>query len=217
MLAGRLPDTPRLPLSQSQEPLPPSLDATVSLQQVLLHLSAPAAPTSAAAAAKAADAPLNFSSLDVAACEATIWEDWRACVQHLLESASYSASSFDDFIISEAQRLPWSLGSHYTAVLVEFRAWPRQLHFAVRNALENLPAHWRIQIVGGPAICRLVEEQLFPVEVAAAKVVCSDLGLGDYMRQDLISRVLTDDDLLYSKLLGDTWLFFQVWFVTTYN
>lgn len=210
MLAGWLPDTPRLRLSQSQEPLPPSF-ATVSLQQVLLHLSAPAAPTSAADA-KAADAPLDFSSLDVATCEATFWGDWRACVQHLLEGASYRASSFDDFIISEAQRLPWSLGSRQTAVLVEFRAWSRQLRFAVRNAITNLPMHWRIQIVGGPAICQLAEQQLFPVEMAAAKVVCSDLGLGDYMRQDLISRVLTDK-LLYSKLLGDTWLLFQVWFV----
>lgn len=37
----------------------------------------------------------------------------------------------------------------------------------------------------------------------------TDLGLGDTMQQSVISRVLTDLELLYGRILGDTWLFMQ--------
>ena len=153
---------------------------------------------------------ITLSSLDIDACrphEAVVWDDWRACViEHALADRGIS---FEAFIVTQGPQLPWALHSDHTAVLLEFRPWAAAMRFAINNAMHNLPVHWRVQVVGGLAICRLAQ-QLFPNEVAAGKIIVTDLGLGDYMRQDLISRVMTDLDLLYSKLLGDTWLFFQV-------
>jgi hypothetical protein len=224
LLAGRLPTLlpPGLPSSRavvvaSPSQLPPhqpSLDkGSVSLQLVLLHLTAAEAKTTVHP--KAIPSPVDFSSIDIAVCrpdDTVFWETWRSCVEQVLALAG--APSFDAFIESEALRLPWSVeaaadGTTGTAVLLEFRALPHQLRFAVRNAIGNLPVQWRVQVVGGAAICRLAKP-LYPHEVAAGKVVTTDLGVGDVMRQDLISVILTDVDMLYSKLLGDTWLFIQV-------
>jgi len=153
---------------------------------------------------------ITLSSLDIDACrphEAVVWDDWRACViEHALADRGIS---FEAFIVTRGPQLPWALHSDHTAVLLEFRPWAAAMRFAIKNAMDNLPVHWRVQVVGGLAICRLAR-RLFPNHVAAGKIIVTDLGLGDYMRQDLISRVLTDLDLLYSKLLGNTWLFFQV-------
>lgn len=151
--------------------------------------------------------PADLSSLDVAACwphEAVMWNEWRACIMQSLPTTA----SIEAFIATQAHRLPWSLQSDTTAVLLEFRPLASQMHFTVDNAKANLPVQWRIQIVGGPAVCRLAQ-QLFPVDVAAGKIVTTDSGLGDNMQQTRISRVFTDLDLLYNRLLGDTWLFMQ--------
>lgn len=229
LLAGRLPTllppglpssravavTPPSQLQPNRESQPSSFDGAVSLQHVLLHLTAADAATTLS---NVIPSPIDFHSLDIAACrpdDSVVWQEWKDCIEQVLAFAgpASSASAFDTFIDSEALRLPWSVDVQEeetgTAVLLDFRALPHQLRFTVRNAMENLPVQWRIQVVGGPAVCRLAQ-RLFPAEVAAGKVVCTDLGVGDSMRQDLISAILTDMDLLYSKLLGDTWLFIQV-------
>lgn len=228
LLAGRLPTLlpPGLPSSRAVVVAPPAqlpphqppLDkGSVSLQVVLLHLTAAEAKTTVPP--KAISSPVDFSSIDIATCrpeDTVVWEQWWSCVEQVLAlaAASSSAPSFDAFIESEAMRLPWSVeaaadGTTGTAVLLEFRALPHQLRFTLRNAIDNLPVQWRVQLLGGPAICRLAK-RLYPHEVAAGKVVTTDLGVGDVMRQDLISAILTNVDLLYSKLLGNTWLFIQV-------
>lgn len=135
--------------------------------------------------------------------EATVWEDWRACVEaHLPRTKAFR----DVLGTARARRLWSSQRSNATAVLLEFRAWAPELRFSVNNALVNLPVHWRVQVVGGPAVCALAS-RLYPTEIHAGKVVLTDLGFDD-MAQTRVSAVLTDL-ALYERLLGDQWLFFQ--------
>lgn len=115
--------------------------------------------------------------------------------------------AFDAFIIQYKNHLPWE-GSNFTAVLPEFRFFEVPLIFSINNIMNNLPVHWRIQIVGGPAICDGMR-RLFSVEVAAGKIVLTDVG-DRHPDHDQISQFLTDPDDFYSRLLGHTWLVFNV-------
>jgi hypothetical protein len=181
-------DPQRSQLQPQLEPQPRH-EELVSLRKVLLHLTEPTTLTTSPATPSTAGSP-NLSSsstttttVAVDACrphEGVVWEEWRACViAHALASRHIS---FETFIVEQAARLPWSLRSNHTAVLLEFRPLERQLAFSIRNAMDNLPVHWRVQAVGGPGVCKLVR-QIFPIEVHAGKVVVTDLGIGDYMRQ----------------------------------
>ncbi|KAM3568860.1 hypothetical protein VYU27_009030 [Nannochloropsis oceanica] len=71
----------------------------------------------------------------------------------------------------------------------------------------NLPVLWRVQVLGGDAVCLLMR-RLFPHEIAAGKVVVTHIDK-DNVEQSRISEILTDPTF-YNHLLGDTWLFFQV-------
>lgn len=191
-------------------------DVPVSLNEVLtrlLEVDLMAMATVAASGGPPAEdrKDLAFTGNHVCAShKAVVWEEWRPCIERGLATRG-DQSSFEEFIVAEGPRMPWSLHSNdsASAVLLEFRPWAKAMRFAVNNVIRNLPVEWRIQIVGGPAVCGLAQ-RTFPSEIAAGKVVVTDLGIGDYMRQDLISRVMTDLHLLYDRLLGDTWLFFQV-------
>jgi hypothetical protein len=130
-----------------------------------------------------------------------VWEEWQAC----LTTEGEGTIDFQQLITTPHARRLWATSSH-TAVLLEFRAWERELSFSINNTLVNIPVHWRIQIVGGPAIISLAH-QLFPLYIQAGKVVLTNLGF-DSMKQEQVSRVLTDLGF-YQQLLGDTWLFFQ--------
>jgi len=135
----------------------------------------------------------------------TVWEEWRSCIiQYLVEMrwtkkneggalpGNVSKNSpavnidFDEFILHQSDLLPWSSPSNVTVVLLEFRALDRQMAFTVTNAMDNLPVHWPIQVVGGPSICALAA-RLFPVQVAAGKIILTDLGIDAYtqVRLDL--------------------------------
>jgi hypothetical protein len=89
--------------------------------------------------------------------------------------------TFDDFIIKHKAALPWN-DSNFTAVLLEFRPLRAALQFSIDNVMNNLPVHWRIQVVGGASICLAVRE-IFPCEVEAGKILLIDLGF------DKLSRV----------------------------
>jgi hypothetical protein len=96
-----------------------------------------------------------------------------------------------------------------------------------------------MQVVGGPLVCALVRE-LFPLEVEIGKIVLTDLGYDNMTwvgrelldpcgpvicllrahcisawcnslinLQKRVTGVLTSQDF-YDRLVGDTWLFFQV-------
>ena len=80
-----------------------------------------------------------------------------------------------NIIIENRDNFPWSLDSNFTAVMLEFRPWPRQLTFSVNNAMNNLPINWRVQILGGPSILGMMKD-LFPAEITAGKIVLTDLG-----------------------------------------
>jgi hypothetical protein len=168
------------------------------------------------------------------------WRDWTSCMQTYLVSTGWYAypgqpyGAVADFIYRCRARLPWNLNSNHTAVLVEFRALEDKLQFSVNNIMWNLPIHWRLQIVGGPDMCRLAF-RLFRDEVAADKIIITSL---DYEKveqvkavhanpwrkgvpiashpytatnpQSQISQILTDKDGFYDRLKGDIWLFFQV-------
>ncbi len=128
------------------------------------------------------------------------WIEWKACKSKELDqealaedksefklvtqgahdtlSAAMSTSgtaAFGAFIVKSRDSLPWSLGSNFTAVLLEFRPLGQRLFFSITNAMNNLPVHWRIQVVGGGPICSAARH-LFPVEVAAGKIVLTDIG-----------------------------------------
>lgn len=106
------------------------------------------------------------------------WDDWRACMQKHLTSAGWSAvartDTFEDFIIRCKTFLPWTMSSNHTAVLLEFRALERQMQFSIDNIMNNLPVHWRLQIVGGRAVNQLASK-LFAAEVTAEKVLLTPL------------------------------------------
>jgi hypothetical protein len=132
--------------------------------------------------------------------EYTVWEDWKACTQHTLKFQKWSAdrtkvmamvanatmmsslrtesanfTAFEEFIIENRDKFPWSLNSNFTAVMLEFRPRQRQLTFSVNNAMNNLPVNWRVQILGGPSILDMMKD-LFPAEITAGKIVLTDLG-----------------------------------------
>ena len=127
--------------------------------------------------------------------EYTVWDDWRGCITQLLVQKQWtgrferdnlasnspaalpaSTTVFEKFILQHSNHLPWSLSPNVTIVLLEFRVQDQKLAFTVRNAIDNLPIHWPLQVVGGPSICRAMT-RLFPVEVAAGKIVLTDLGM----------------------------------------
>ena len=118
------------------------------------------------------------------------WRDWTSCMQKYLESIGWYAyparsdGAVADFIYRCRAHLPWSLASNHTAVLLEFRPLERRLRFSVNNIMWNLPIHWRLQIVGGPDMCRLAF-RLFRVEIAAEKVIITSL---DYEKVEQVSR-----------------------------
>ncbi len=117
--------------------------------------------------------------LSKGAMEYTAWEDWRACqtarLRAMHSTSNDSAHLFDDFLVSHASYSPWMQHSEHTAILLEFRAWERALNFSVHNIMNNLPVHWRIQVVGGPKVCAMAQA-LFPVEIRSGKVILTDLG-----------------------------------------
>jgi len=132
--------------------------------------------------------------------EYTVWEEWRSCIIQYLVDMRWTEENeggalpcnvsrnlpavntvFEEFILQQSDLLPWSSPSNVTVVLLEFRALDRQIAFTVKNAMDNLPVHWPIQVVGGPAICALAT-RLFPVEVAAGKIVLTDLGIDTQTR-----------------------------------
>ena len=136
----------------------------------------------------------------------TVWQEWQACLTtHFATNQGEHTIGFQQLITTPRARRLWATSNH-TAVLLEFRAWERELSFSINNVLTNLPVHWRIQIVGGPDIIALAQ-QLFPAEIQAGKVELTNLGYNK-MKQVQVSRVLTDIGF-YQQLLGDTWLFFQ--------
>lgn len=83
-------------------------------------------------------------------------------------------SAFDTFIVEYKDYLPWQ-GSNFTAVFLEFRFLEGPLTFSINNVMNNLPVDWRIQVIGGSTLCNGTR-QLFPAEVAAGKIVLTDMG-----------------------------------------
>lgn len=118
-----------------------------------------------------------------------------------------SLSALETFIVQYREHMPWQ-NSTFTAVLPEFRFLEQPVVFVLNNMLNNLPVHWRVQIFAGPSMCNGVR-RLFPVETAAGKIVLTDVGDRNYDHAH-INVLYTDLDDLYGRLLGDTWLFFQV-------
>jgi hypothetical protein len=128
--------------------------------------------------------------------EYMVWEDWKACKTHQLAEMGWQAddalvevamhnvttlphetTKFDTFIVQHRDDLPWSLARepNHSVVLLEYRPWERQLLFTINNAMNNVPYHWPLHVLGGPSICALMHD-MFPVEVAAGKIVLTDLG-----------------------------------------
>jgi hypothetical protein len=127
--------------------------------------------------------------------EYTVWEEWRSCIIQYLVDIRWTKKNgggalpcnvsrnlpavntvFEEFILQQSDLLPWSSPSNVTVVLLEFRALNRKMAFTVKNAMDNLSVHWRIQVLGGPSTCALAT-CLFPAEVAAGKIVLTDLGI----------------------------------------
>lgn len=103
----------------------------------------------------------------------TIWDDWRHCQSVALSKVS-NGETFDDFIVRNGAHLPWTLHSNQTAVLLEFRNMPSRMSLIINNMILNLPVLWRVQVLGGNAVCRLMR-QLFPYEIAAGKIVVTHI------------------------------------------
>ena len=103
--------------------------------------------------------------------EHLVWEEWKQC--HSLASSN---ESFQQFMVDNGSRLPWSLHSNHTAVLLEFRDDGPKMAFVVANMMNNLPLHWRVQVLGGKPVCNMIV-QLFPHETAAGKVVVTLIDL----------------------------------------
>lgn len=137
--------------------------------------------------------------------DSTAWDEWRTCKTRQLLTQGWAAdkaqvaaaleyadvwsitsatapaavvsdfpSGFDAFIVQYQDELPWN-GSNFTAVLLESRFLEERLVFSINNVLNNLPVNWRIQIVGGGQICNGMR-RLYPCEVAAGKIVLTDIG-----------------------------------------
>ena len=60
--------------------------------------------------------------------------------------------AFKQFITDYGKSQAWSRNSSYTAVMVEFRPYERELAFSIKNIMDNLPVNWRVQVG-----CRCVE------------------------------------------------------------
>jgi len=103
----------------------------------------------------------------------TIWEEWRQCQSMALSKVSNS-DTFDEFIVRNGARLPWNLHSNQTAVLLEFREIQSRMSLIINNMIMNLPVLWRVQVLGGDAVCLLMR-RLFPHEIAAGKVVVTHI------------------------------------------
>jgi len=103
----------------------------------------------------------------------TIWEDWRHCQSAALSKIS-NGETFDEFIVRNGAHLPWALHSDQTAVLLEFRNLPSRMSLIINNIIVNLPVLWRVQVLGGNAVCRLMHH-LFPHEIAAGKIVVTHI------------------------------------------
>jgi hypothetical protein len=103
----------------------------------------------------------------------TIWEEWRQCQSIALSKVS-NGETFDEFIVRNGARLPWNLHSNQTAVLLEFRDIQSRVSLIINNMIINLPVLWRVQVLGGDAVCRLMR-RLFPHEVAAGKIVVTHI------------------------------------------
>ena len=103
----------------------------------------------------------------------TIWEDWKHCQSVALSKVS-NGETFDEFIVRNGAHLPWTLHSDQTAVLLEFRNMPSRMSLIINNMMLNLPVLWRVQVLGGNAVCRLMHH-LFPNEIAAGKIVVTHI------------------------------------------
>jgi hypothetical protein len=175
-----------------------SLVATLSSQRATFHhgsWSASIAQTQFGAVCNPAmKCPRDHCLLD----DYVAWDDWKACksqelvvtsmdrAPHMVpdespinqgatDRPSANATLFDAFIMQHRNQLPWSQGSTFAAILLEFRAQENRLLFSIRNVMNNLPVQWRVQVVGGSAICNATL-RLFPAEVAAGKIVATDIG-----------------------------------------
>ncbi len=141
--------------------------------------------------------------LDVSACESRSLDTPRRASRAKTISRSIGihqnvvnvTTPFEEFIVENRHHLPWSMDSNFTAVLVEFRAFRRPLLFSIKNALDNLPVSWRVQIVGGCSILSLAEK-LFPIEIAAGKIILTHAG-----REKMNQVRMLDDAISPSYLL----------------
>jgi len=103
----------------------------------------------------------------------TIWEEWKQCQSIALSQVS-NGESFDEFIARNGAHLPWTLRSNRTAILLEFRNMSSRMSLVINNMIVNLPVLWRVQVLGGNAVCRLMH-RLFPHEIAAGKIVVTHI------------------------------------------
>lgn len=99
----------------------------------------------------------------------TVWEEWKNCASLTLSTVA-GDEPFYEFIARNGAQFPWTAHSNHTAVLLEFRAMPSRMNLIVHNMITNLPVHWRVQVLGGDAVCNLARH-LFPHEIAADKIV----------------------------------------------
>ena len=138
----------------------------------------------------------------------TVWWDWKVCKEEFLVASKWrsdpqylnkivslqnitflakNTTAFDRFIIQNYEQLPWSVDSNYTAVMMEVRTLERQMSYSINNMMNNLPVHWRVQIMaGGRAMCDMMRK-LFPVEIAAGKILLTNI-----QREDMgwVSRIV---------------------------
>jgi hypothetical protein len=112
----------------------------------------------------------------------TVWEDWRRCRQRAQqEEEGGEEPGGGGGWLARAPR-HWegpAASASASAVLVELeRAAPRALGHAIRNALENLPVAWRVQVVAGSEEVAAAARALFAEEAAVGKVVVTRVGAG---------------------------------------
>ena len=111
----------------------------------------------------------QYARIDMCPTEGHIvWEEWKQCISSALSTKSNE--SFQGFILENGPRLPWSRNSNHTAVLLEFRDVAPKMALVIANIMDNLPLQWRVQVLGGTLVCKLLH-QLFPHEIAAGKIV----------------------------------------------
>lgn len=113
----------------------------------------------------------------------TVWTEWRACRRQLLvvteeQEKQQQEEEKDLDWLAEAPR-HWA-DCKAAAVLVELRrAEPRSLlKFGVKNALENLPVAWCVQVVVGSGAVAETVATLFEAEVSVGKVLLTRVAAG---------------------------------------